>query len=119
MITWLQLWPLLTLPTILLGAITSIPTMQISGRVVGGGPVREYFLNHILVSALPNDAASALVQWFAHANVVQEWFLSLLVVVNINGLLLPLLFLLGQGLIMLSTWFTRKNIQLKRDAIRR
>jgi hypothetical protein len=119
MITWLQLWPLLTLPTLILGAITAIPTMPINGRVMGGGPVREYFLNHILVPILPNDAAFTLVQWFAHANAVQEWFLSLLVIVNINGLLLPLLFIVGQGLIFVSTWFTRKDIQLKREAIRK
>lgn len=86
---------------------------------MGGGVVREYFLNHILVPVLPNDAAMSLVQWFAHTNVVQEWFLSLFVVVNINGLLLPILFVLGQVLIVFSTWFTRKDIQLKRDAIRR
>ena len=119
MITWLQLWPLLTLPTLILGAITAIPTMHINGREMGGGPVREYFLNHALVPVLPHDAAMALVQWFAHANAMQEWFLALLLAVNINGMLLPLLFVLGQGLIALSTWFTRKDIQLKRDAIRR
>jgi hypothetical protein len=119
MITWLQLWPLLALPTLILGAITAIPTKLINGHVMGGGPVREYLLNHVLVPVLPNDAAVSVVQWFAHANAFQEWFLSLLVIVNINGLLLPLLFVFGQGLIALSTWFTRKNIQLKRDAIRK
>jgi hypothetical protein len=119
MITWLQIWPLLTLPTLILGAITAIPTNQINGKIMGGGPVREYFLNHILVPVLPNEAAASLVQWFSQASALQEWFLSLLVVVNINGLLLPLLFVFGQGLIGLSTWFTRKDIELKRDAIRR
>lgn len=119
MITWLQIWPLLALPTLILAAITAIPTNQINGRIMGGGPVREYFLNHILVPVLPNDAAVAVVQWFSHASAIQEWFLTLLVVVNINGLLLPLLFVFGQVLIWLSTWFTRKDIELKRDAIRR
>ncbi len=119
MITWLQLWLIMPIPTLVLGAMAAIPTMNIQGRVMGGGPVREYFLNHILVPVLPHDAAASLVQWFAQASAVQEWFLTLLVVVNINALLLPLLFVLGEGLIMLSTWFTRKDIQLKRDAIRR
>lgn len=119
MITWIQLWPLFGLPTIILGAITAIPTRAINGRIIGGGPVREYFLNHVLVPVLPNDAAASLVRWFAHANAFQEWFLSLLVIVNINGLLLPLIFVVGEGLIAVSTWFTRKDIQLKRDAIRK
>ena len=119
MITWLQLWPLLGLPTLILGAITAIPTTLINGRMLGGGPVREYFVNHIIVPVLPNDAATQLVQWFAQASAVQEWFLTLLAIVNINGLLLPLLFVFGQGLITVSTWFTRKDIQMKRDAIRR
>jgi hypothetical protein len=119
MLTWLQLVPLLGLPTLILSAIAALPTKPFHGHVLGGGPVREYFLNHMLVPVLPNDAAVALVQWFSQANYAQEWFLSLIVIVNINALLLPLLYFVGEFVIKFSTWFKRKDIQLKRDAIRK
>ena len=119
MITWLQLAVLLPLPTVLLGLIAALPTREFNGHLLGGGPFREYLLNHIIVPVLPNDAAISLVQWFAHANVWQEWLLSLLIVVNINGVLLPLLYGLGEVLITVSTWIIRKDLELKRNAIRR
>ena len=45
MITWLKIWPLLLMPTVILSAIDAFPTSLIGGRVLGGGPVREYYLN--------------------------------------------------------------------------
>jgi len=119
MITWLQIWILLPMPSLLLGAISALPTKVVNGRAWGGGPVREYLINEILVPVLSHDTGFSVVLWFKHASIIQEWFLSFLVVVNLNGLLLPLLFVIGQSLIGFSTWMTRKDIQLKRDAIRK
>ena len=88
------------------------------GRVLGGGPVREYYLNHFLLPLLPADASASLVSWFSTANSMQEWLLAFAVSVNLNAILLPLLYVLGVFVIQVSSWVAKKDIQLKRDSIR-
>lgn len=118
MITWLQLWPLLLMPTIILSALAGMPSRVFSGRLLGGGPVREYYLNHFVLPVLPADAGASLVAWFSTASGFQEWLLAFCVSINLNALMLPLLFAFGFVVIQLSTWFSKKNIQLKREAMR-
>lgn len=95
MITWLKIWPLLLMPTVILSAIAAFPTSLIGGRVLGGGPVREYYLNHFLLPVLPADASASLVSWFSAASSMQEWLLAFAISVNLNAVLLPLLYVLG------------------------
>ena len=118
MITWIQLWPLMPMPTVILSALAAIPTLTFNGRVLGGGPVREYYLNHLVVPLLPSEDSFSLVRWFATASAFQEWLFALAVTININALMLPLLYVFGIGVIRTSSWFAKKNIQLKRDALR-
>lgn len=110
MITWLQIWPLLLMPTVILSAIAAFPTSLIGGRVLGGGPVREYYLNHFLLPVLPADASASLVSWFSTASSMQEWLLACAVSVNLNAILLPLLYVTHR------TWAPRfESDQLKGD----
>ena len=118
MITWIQLWPLMLMPTIILSALAAIPTRLFNGRLLGGGPVREYYLNHFILPVLPADASASLVQWFSGTSAVQEWFLAFAVSININALVLPLLYVFGIFVIQVSSWVAKKNIQLKRDSVR-
>ncbi len=118
MITWIQLWPVLMMPTIILSALSAMPTRLFNGRMLGGGPVREYLLNHVVLPLLPADASAALVNWFAAASSMQEWLLAFAVSVNINAMLLPLLYGLGVLVIQVSSWFAKKDIQLKRESMR-
>jgi hypothetical protein len=118
MITWLTYWPVLLTPTVILSALAALPTWTLNGRFVGGGPVREYYLNHFILPVLPTDASSSLVAWFSTASGLQEWLLSLAVAVNLNALMLPLLYALGVLIIGLSSWASKKNIDLKRQAVR-
>lgn len=118
MITWLTLWPLLLVPSIILTALASCPTVMFKGRVLGGGPVREFYLNHFVLPVLPHDVGARLVDWFSSATVVQEWFLALATAININAALLPLLYLLGFCVINVSAWMARKNIELQRRGMR-
>ena len=118
MVTWIQLWPLMLMPTIILSALAAIPTRLFNGRVLGGGPVREYYLNHFILPVLPADASVSLVQWFSTASAIQEWCVAFAVSVNINALMLPLLYVFGIFVIQVSSWFAKKNIQLKRDSMR-
>lgn len=118
MITWLNYWPVLIMPTVILSAIAGVPTYLHSGGLIGGGPVREYFLNHFVLPLLPADSAAQLVAWFSTASAFQEWTLAVAVAININALLLPPLYAQGVGVIALSAWVSKKNIQLKRQAVR-
>jgi hypothetical protein len=118
MITWLNYWPVMLLPTAILSALAALPTRMFNGHLIGGGPVRQYFLNHFLLPLLPSDAASSLVAWFSTASGLQEWLLSFAVAINLNALALPLLYAMGVLIIGLSSWVSKKNIDLKRQAVR-
>lgn len=118
MITWLTLWPILLVPSIILMALASCPTFLFRGRMLGGGPVREFYLNNFVLPVLPHDAGARLVEWFSSATVVQEWFLALAAAININAALLPLLYALGFCAINVSAWMARKNIELQRRGMR-
>ena len=71
-----------------------------------------------MLPVLPHDSAAQLVQWFAQASALEEWAFAFAVAININALMLPLLYVFGIGVIRASSWFAKKNIQLKRDALR-
>lgn len=118
MITWFQLWPVLLMPSAILSALAAIPTLQVGGRLLGGGPVREFYLNHFVLPLLPGNTAAALVGWFSSASAFHEWLLALAVSINFNALLLPLLYVLGVFIIRLSAWASKKDIQLKRESVR-
>lgn len=106
------------MPTLILSAIAAFPTLLIGGKVLGGGPVREYYLNAIVLPVLPSETSALLVHWFSAASAFQEWLLAFAVSININALMLPLLYALGIFIIKVSSWSAKKNIQLKRDSMR-
>lgn len=118
MITWLSYWPVLLLPTVILSALAGMPTRAFNGRMIGGGPVREYYLNHFMLPVLPSDWGAQLVAWFGTATGFQEWLLALAVAVNLNAIMLPALYGFGVQVIKFTSWASKKNIQLKRDALR-
>lgn len=111
MLTWFNVWPLLATPLLLLGVPALIPYQF-------GGMVREYYLNHFALPALSVENAARLVEWFSAASYPQEVMLALGIVVNVNAILLPVLYLICISLITLSSWFARKEIDLKRQAVK-
>ena len=118
MITWIQVWPILGMPSILVAGVAALPTATFNSRVLGGGPIREWLLNHLLLPLIPQDAGLALVTWFQHANGVQEWLVALLIAFNVNAVLLPAFYGLGLVIIRTGNWFTNKDLELKRSAAR-
>ena len=118
MITWIQVWPILGIPTLMVAGIAALPTAGFNGRVLGGGPIREWLLNRLMLPLLPQDAGLALVAWFQHANGVQEWLVALLIAINVNAVLLPAFYGLGLVIIRTGNWFTNKDLELKRTAAR-
>lgn len=119
MITWLQLWPLLVFPSFLISALSALPTVLFNGRYLGGGPIREWLLNHVLLSWLPQTASIDVVAWWAHALPWQEWCVTLLLAFNLNVLLLPLLFGFGEIQIRFRNWTAATTLELKRKGVRR
>lgn len=118
MITWIQVWPILGIPFLTLAGLAALPTAAFNGRVLGGGPIREWLLNHLMLPALPHEAAVQAVVWFQHASGLQEWSMSALIALNVNALLLPAFYGLGLVLIRTGNWFTNKDLELKRQAAR-
>ena len=118
MLTWFRLWPLLLLPTVLLMLGCSMPWLELRGRIVAGALLRQGLLNHIVLPLTPAEQGGQLVNWFTAATPLQEWLLALLISLNLNALLLPLLYALGHALIIVSGWYVRTELEHKRKAVR-
>ena len=119
MITWMQLWWELLIPLLMVAVLSvALPTIHITGRVSGGGPIREWFLNHCLLPLLSDHDAQALVVWWMKANEWQEIALVLFIGLNINVVLLPLLWAQGEAWIRLKSWFARRSLEDRRRLIR-
>jgi len=118
MITWIQVWPILGIPTLVVAGTAGLPTAAFNGRILGGGPVREWLLNHLMLPLLPSETGYALMGWFQQASGIQEWLIALLIALNVNALALPAFYGLGFVIIATGNWFTNKNLELKRSAAR-
>lgn len=129
MLTWLRLWPLFFLPVLLLNLLGFCPTyflegeflggaVILKGTYIGGGPVREWTINTFFLPMLSPLRASDVIDWFLAASVAEEWVLYLVIVVTLDVLLLPGVYVLGNSLIRASNWLVLKELQLKRSAAR-
>lgn len=118
MITWLFMSPLLALPTVLLALLCAMPMLTFNDRLLGGGPLRQWLLNHVAVPILPSAQSAELVAWFQNASLMQEWFLSVLLAINLNAALLPVLYVIGAMVIRFSSWSAKTDLALKRNALK-
>lgn len=118
MLTWIRLWPLLALPVFIVSLLISLPMFEIRHHLLGGGLVREWLLNHLLLPVLPTEQAAQIIHWFSQSSVIGEWLFAFLIALNINAILLLPLFLFGQLLIKLSAWTLRTELNLKRQSVR-
>lgn len=118
MLTWFRLWPLLALPVFLLTLLISLPMFELRDHLLGGGLVREWLLNNGVLPWLPVEQTAQIIHWFSQANIIGEWLLAFLIVVNINAVLLLPLFFLGELIIQFSAWTMRTELNLKRKSVR-
>lgn len=118
MITWLFVGPLLSLPAVLLALLCALPMLTFNDRLLGGGTLRQWLLNHVAVPMLPKTQGVDLVAWFQTASVLQEWFLSVLIAINLNAALLPVLYVIGAMVIRFSSWSAKTDLALKRKALK-
>lgn len=118
MITWYRTWPLLILPTVFLLPLGLLPDTTLFGGAFGGGIVREHALNSALLPLLPADAAWQVIAWFGRATAAQETMLYALIVLNVNALMLPILYGAITLRMRFGAWYTRSELEAKRKILR-
>lgn len=99
MLSWYrsESWLLLCLPGLLLWLPGLMPTFVFNTQALGGGPIREWLMNHTLMTFLsPNQQADFSAHWQA-ANTATEVLWYSWVVLNLFALMLPLLYGLAEG----------------------
>ena len=119
MITWLQLAPFLLVPGIRVFLAGVLPDVAVLGTPVGGGLVREWCVNHLVLPALPVPDATQLVAWYTQTRLSGELLLHALVALNLNTALLPVLYPLFAGFIRWNHWMAKTDLTLKRTSAKR
>ena len=119
MITWLQVAPFLAVPGLLVFLSGLLPMVEVFGRPVGGGIVREWLVNHLVLPVLPVADAGSLVEWYMHTRLSGELLLHALVALNMNTALLLVLYPLAAGYIRLNNWVAKTDLALKRGSAKR
>ena len=99
MITWFQVWPLLTLPYILSIGIGLFPF------------IREGMLNLFLLPLLPYDIAIRLIAWYNQATLTQEMLLHLFLAFNLATITYPIFYAIGLLYIKVNNSMARSQIQ--------
>ncbi len=119
MITWLQVAPFLAVPGFLVFLSGLLPLVEVFGTPVGGGMVRQWCVNHLVLPVLPVADAGALVEWYMHTRLSGELALHALVSINLNTALLLVLYPLAAGYIRLNNWVAKTDLALKRGSAKR
>lgn len=66
---------------------SSLPTVELNGHFFGGGPVRQWLVNYLILPVLPKNAAHYVRNLFMEGGYYQEIMVS---TVTIMAYLLPL-----------------------------
>jgi len=119
MITWLQIAPFMVVPGLLMFLSGLLPMVEVLGTPIGGGLVREWCVNHLVLPVLPVAEALTLVEWYMHTRLSGELLLHALVAININTALLLVLYPLAAGFIRINNWMAKTDLALKRTSAKR
>ncbi|MBL4706771.1 MAG: hypothetical protein JKY54_19735 [Flavobacteriales bacterium] len=90
-----------------------LPTYQYKGNYIGGGPIRQFFINHV-ADMLPSDKAQNLVDMFMASSAMGEYLIYLPIALNISMILLIILFAIGTLLIEGNNFVKNSIYQSKR-----
>jgi len=113
--TWWDYYPAMLMGLVLPLLAILLPTGQLKGHVVGGGPVRQTLINAVS-KYLPVDAAGRYVEAFNQATVGGEVVLALPVALNISAVVVAFLFVVLSGVMGLSNWMKRGEFSSQRKA---
>ncbi|MDA8362524.1 MAG: hypothetical protein M0Z84_01610 [Gammaproteobacteria bacterium] len=118
MTTWIALWPLLAVPCVLMIAIGAVPSLLLGVHEIGGAAVRNWCVVHLLLDWLPGDARVRLLVWFDRTDALRRWAFYLLIAINVNALLLPVLYGVGEAALRLQAWAVRRQLETQSRAAR-
>ena len=119
MITWLQVAPFLIIPGVLVFISGLVPMVDVLGTSLGGGLVREWFVNHLVLPVLPVADASRVVEWYMQTSLSGELALHALVALNLNTALILVLYPLAASFIRVNNWAAKTDLALKRSSAKR
>lgn len=80
-----------------LAALGAFPTFQLFRRYYGGGPIREWVVNTLLLPAVPRPLAETARDAFNAGTPTTEWLLAVLTLVPYVLALVPVLFAIVHG----------------------
>ena len=118
MLTWITLWPFMSLPFLFPFLLGILPTFTLAGKELGGPFVRQYLVNKV-AAVLPYDLAVQLVNWFTQASVAEELLLHALMSLNIGLLFYPLFYALGIFFIKTTAWRVRTELSQRQSILNR
>ena len=119
--TWLDwdVWIIFVLVGILLIAPGLLPSIKIAETYYGGGVVREWVFNHVIVDIVPVEHNEQLIDWWQQTGVSGEFVAYLLITLNIYACLLPATYGLCKFKIEITNWYYLKQFKIKHQSIRR
>ncbi|MDX1694887.1 MAG: hypothetical protein R3208_14065 [Ketobacteraceae bacterium] len=113
--TWWHYYPMLMIAGLIPFAVGALPTVEIDGRYLGGGPIRQAAINW-LASWLPSPASGELVQAFMNTNQWGEYWLFLPIALNLSLLIGWVTYGIGQAVISLNNWVSSQKYHSQRQA---
>ena len=116
--TWWHYYPMLIIAGLIPFGIGTLPTVEVHGNYLGGGPIRQYAINW-MADWLPAPANGQLVQAFMNTNQWGEYWLFLPVALNVSLLTCWIAFAVGQAVISLNNWVTSQKYHSQRLAAKK
>lgn len=113
--TWWDYWPLLFVAYFFPFLAACLPTVQIKGRYIGGGVIRQKAIN-ALSEQLPNDVASSMVASFMQHGTANELLLFLPIGLNAALVFCTLAFFIASLHMKLSNAIKLNKYSLERKA---
>ena len=101
MISWYRfgIWYIcFGLPWLILWLPGLMPTLTMQSQVIGGGPLREWVLNHTFFIVLSADAQTRLSSLWHSASWLDEVLWYTLAMLNVFALAVPVLYGVGDGI---------------------
>jgi len=118
-LTWFRLWPLLILPFLTTFFLGLLPKVSILGdKEVGGFLIREPFVD-LTEFLLPEDKAELLHHLYFTGDYLTQVSIHGVLALNLNLLLLPVLYAVGAFLIFVSSWVATAELDVKTQTARR
>ena len=115
MTTWWHYYPIIIIAAMIPFIAGALPTIEIYGTDVGGGPVRQEAIN-MMATVLPEKAGHELIQTFMTASRVDEYIAYLPFAINAALVMAWAAFSLGNIIIRINNWFSTNRYYSTRKA---